>query len=118
VGLVRFERDAQNLVSGTYSQGRGPVLRSEHLEVTKIAFAVGEGAAEHAHPEEQVLYVLSGRVRVTLGGPGGEVYEVGPGEATFNPSNVPHELTAVEDTVALSLKNQIAPVYDATGELA
>jgi quercetin dioxygenase-like cupin family protein len=114
MGLVRFDSDADNLVSGTYSQGRGPVLRSEHLEVTKIAFAKGEGADTHQHDEEQVMYVLSGRLKATCGD---EKYEVGPGEATFSPAGVPHSVQAVEDTVGLSLKNQVAPVYPETGRL-
>jgi quercetin dioxygenase-like cupin family protein len=115
MGLVRFDRDADNLVSSSYSQGRGPVLRSDCLELTKISFAKGQGAARHQHEEEQVMYVLSGRIRATLGD---EEYEVGPGEATFNPSNVPHSVHALEDTVALSVKNQVAPGYSETGRLA
>lgn len=114
MGLVRFDHDEDNLVAGAYSQGRGPVLRSEHLEVTKIAFAKGEGAKTHQHEEDQVVYVLSGRMRATSGE---ETFEAGPGEAIFNPSGVPHSVTAVEDTVGLSIKNQVAPSYPATGQL-
>ena len=55
MGLVRFDRDEDNLVSGTYSRGRGPVLRSESLELTKISFAKGEVAITHEHKEEQVM---------------------------------------------------------------
>ncbi len=115
MGLVRFDSDGDNLVSGTYSMGRGPVLRSEHLEVTKIAFKQGEGAQRHQHEEEQLVYVLSGRMRVTCGD---EEYEIAAGEATFNPSNAPHSTVALEDSVCLSLKNQVAPIYEATGSLA
>jgi quercetin dioxygenase-like cupin family protein len=115
MGLVRFDRDENNLVSGSYSQGRGPVLRSDNLELTKISFAKGEGAEMHQHDEEQVLYILTGRIRATLGD---EEYEVGPGEATFSPAGVPHGMHALEDTVALSVKNLVAPVYTETGRLA
>ena len=115
MGLVKFDQDEDHLVSGEYSQGRGPVLRSEHLEVTKIAFPRGKGAELHRHAEEQVMYVLSGRLLVTLEG---EQYEVGPGEATFNPSNSEHGVSALEDTVALSFKNHVAPGYEKTGELS
>jgi quercetin dioxygenase-like cupin family protein len=114
MGLVKFDADQDNVVSGSYSQGRGPVLRSDSLEVTRIAFAEGEGADVHQHPEEQVMYVLSGRLRVTCGE---ETYEVSTGEASFHPANVPHAVQAVEDTVGLSLKNQVAPIYESTGRL-
>ena len=114
MGLVRFDRDENNLVSGSYSQGRGPVLRSDCLELTKISFARGEGAEMHQHEEEQVVYILSGRVRARLGD---EEYEVHPGEATFSPAGVPHGMRALEDTVALSVKNHVAPTYAETGRL-
>jgi quercetin dioxygenase-like cupin family protein len=112
---VTFDADGENLVSGSYSTGTGPVKRSEKMEVTKISFAKGYGADPHQHPEEQVMYVLSGRLQVTCGD---ETYVVEPGEATFNPSNVPHAVMALEDVTALSFKNQVAPIYEATGSLA
>jgi len=115
VGHVTFEGADDNVVSGSYSTGTGPVLRSENMEVTKIAFEKGKGADIHTHPEEQLMYVLSGKLEVTCGD---ETYVVGPGEATFNPSNVPHGVMALEDVVGLSFKNQVAPIYEATGRLA
>ncbi len=111
---VMFDGDEDNVVSGSYSTGTGPVLRSQAMEVTKISFAKGKGAHEHAHPEEQVMYVLEGVLEVTCGD---ETYVVHPGEATFNPSNVPHRVMAIEDVTALSFKNQVAPIYEATGRL-
>jgi quercetin dioxygenase-like cupin family protein len=112
---VKFEGHEDNLVTEQYSTGTGPVLRSEKMEVTKISFQQGKGAHTHQHPEEQVMYVLSGKLRVTCGD---ETYDVNPGEATFNPSNVPHSVEAIEDVTALSFKNQVAPIYEPTGSLA
>jgi quercetin dioxygenase-like cupin family protein len=60
---------------------------------------------------------LEGRLRVTLGD--GEPYEVGPHEGSFHPSNMPHKVEALEDTVAISFKNVVDPTgYEATGKLA
>jgi quercetin dioxygenase-like cupin family protein len=115
MGLVTFDRDEGNLVSGAYSQARGPVLRSERIELTKVFFARGEGAKPHRHPEEQVMLVLKGRLRVTLDG---ETYEVGPGQATFNPSNAEHAVEALDDVEGISFKNLVDPNYDKTGDLA
>jgi quercetin dioxygenase-like cupin family protein len=112
--LITFDDPSDNQVA-SYSDGRGAVLRSEHFEATKIHFPKGKGAKPHRHPEEQLSFVVSGRLRVTAGD---ETYEVGPGQATFNPSNVEHGVEALEDTVVLSLK---APLirndYKATGKL-
>jgi len=106
MSLVKFDSDAETLEAGGYSAGRGLVHRGQAMEVTKISFEKGSGADMHEHPEEQVMYVLSGRLRVTCGE---ETYEVGPGQATFNPSNVPHGVTALEDVVALSVKSGVRP---------
>ena len=116
MGLVTFDQDEDNLVSSSYSTARGPVLRSDKQEVTKVWFKAGEGAHEHHHPEEQTFYVLEGRLRVTLRDQ--EPYEVGPHQGSFHPSNVPHKVEALEDTVAISFKNVVDPTgYDATGKL-
>jgi quercetin dioxygenase-like cupin family protein len=114
MGLVCFDEHPDHLVASQYSRARGPVWRSEKLEVAKIFFAKGEGAERHAHPEEQVIYVLRGRLQVTLGE---ERYIVEAGQASYHPSNVPHEVLALEDTEAISFKNVVDPRYPATGEL-
>jgi quercetin dioxygenase-like cupin family protein len=115
MGLVKLEGHEDNLVTPQYSTARGPVLRSNTLELTRGFYEKGRGADTHAHPEEQILYVLSGRGRVTLGG---ETYEVGPGDVSFHPSDVPHSLVALEDLTVLSIKHPINPIYQATGRLA
>jgi quercetin dioxygenase-like cupin family protein len=116
MGLVKFDSDLDNVVTPKYSpEGRGPVLRSDKLEVTRISFPTGQGSMLHQHPEEQIMYVLSGRLRVRQGED--SEYEVGPGEANYNPSNIRHSVEALEPTVALSIKNLVDPQYAATGRL-
>lgn len=115
MGLVSFDEDDDHLVTERYSQGRGTVLRGDHFELTRIRFARGEGATRHAHPQDQAVYVLSGRLRVTLAH---ETYEVGPGQASFAPANVEHAVEALEDVVALSVKAPLGNQdYGATGRL-
>lgn len=116
MGLVTFDpKDAGNLVAGHYSTGRGQVLRSPTAELTKISFEAGKGAEQHQHPEEQILYVLEGVFDVVLGE---DTYEVGPGQASYHPSNVPHRAVAREPATALSFKVLVDPNYDKTGDLA
>jgi quercetin dioxygenase-like cupin family protein len=112
---ITFDRDQDNAVASSYSDARGPVLRSERIEVTQTFFGLGKGAKTHAHPEEQVFVIMSGRLRVTCDG---ETYEIGPGEGSFHPSNAEHSVEALEDTVAISFKNLVAPIYEKTGELS
>ena len=114
MGLVRFESDLDNLVTEQYSTATGPVLRGVEIELAVISFDAGGGAVLHSHPEEQIVYVLSGRARVTLGE---EVYEVHPGQASYHPPNVPHAFEVIDDLKALSFKRVVAPIYEATGKL-
>lgn len=115
MGLVTFDpADADNLVAH-YSTGRGQVLRSSLVELTRIAFETGKGAELHQHPEEQILYVIEGSFDVILGD---ETYVVQAGQASFHPSDVPHRALAREDSVALSFKCLVDPNYQKTGDLA
>lgn len=57
--------------------------------------------AEHYHPySEEFLFLVRGRVRITLGGAGGEVVELGPNESLMIPKGVRHRFTNVGDEQA------------------
>lgn len=115
MGLIKLDQASDHRIKPEYSSGTGPVLRSEKLELTKAFYPQGTGTIRHVHPEEQIVYVLSGRARITVGD---EQYEVGPGDASFHPSNVPHGLEVLEDLTALSIKGLVDPtLYAATGSL-
>ncbi len=111
---VTLDTDRDHLVTPQHSDARGPVVRGASIEVMQMNWKAGESARPHQHPEEQAIYVVSGRMRMTVGG---ETYEVGPGEVSYHPSNVLHGALAVEDTVAISFKNIVAPGYPATKAL-
>lgn len=116
---VTFDGSEDNVLSPQYSTARGPVMRSEKQEISVVSFEKGTGAEPHQHPEEQTFYVLSGRLRVSLGADDdAETYEVGPGEGSFHPANVAHGVEALEDTRAVSFKNIVDPTqYAETGRL-
>lgn len=120
MGKVRFVGEAaDNPVGEDYSTARGPVLRSDKMEVARVFFSKGEGAEFHSHPEEQTVFVEEGKLEVTLSeGDPPETYVVEAGQASFHGSNVPHRVTALEDTWAVSFKNLVDPSrYPATGRL-
>jgi quercetin dioxygenase-like cupin family protein len=114
VPKVLLDGNLDHLVTPTHSDARGPVVRGKSIEVMKMHWRAGESARPHQHAEEQAIYVISGRMRMTCGD---ETYEIGPGEVSYHPSNVLHGALAVEDTVAISFKNVVAPFYEATTTL-
>lgn len=116
MSLVTFDSDADNIVTRQYSQGKGPVLRSENCEIARVFFAKDTGAEFHQHPEEQTFYCLEGRLECTVGE---ETYTIEPGQASFHPSNIRHKVHALEDTLLISFKvREEEQIYDATGVLA
>ncbi|RED43888.1 hypothetical protein DFQ10_10477 [Winogradskyella eximia] len=58
----------------------------------------------HHHPNEQITYIMSGKVKIKTIIDGKEMFvEVGAGEVIVFPENVPHEFWALEDTVDLDV---------------
>lgn len=105
--FVKFDDLEKEYVTPQHSTAYGEVVTGETIEVGRLTFKKGEGAHEHAHPQEQVMYVVSGRLRARLDG---ETVELGPGEGFHAPPNHPHQVTAVEDTLVISTKNTIGGV--------
>ena len=103
----KFDALKKEYVTPRHSTAFGSLVTGEQIEVGLLRFKQGEGAKEHAHPHEQVLFVLSGRVKMTIGG---EPYELAAREVAHMPPNVPHSLLAVEDTEVLSAKGIVAGV--------
>lgn len=105
--IFHFAEIEKETVTPQHSTAYGEVLTGESIEVGRLCFKAGEGANEHAHPHEQIVLVLSGRLQVTLAG---EVTEVGPGSGFHALPNQPHQVKALQDTMVVSTKSVIAGV--------
>ena len=97
----------EEYVTPKHSTAFGSLVTGEQVELGVLRFKAGEGAKEHAHPHEQVLLVLSGRVRMTIDG---KVHELGPRDVAHMPPNVPHSLSAIEDSEVVSCKGIVGGV--------
>lgn len=98
---------AEELVTPKHSTALGRLVTGEQVEFGILRFKANEGARMHAHPHEQVVYVLKGRLRVTIED---TVRELGPGEGALFPPNVPHQTTMLEDTELVSVKGIVGGV--------
>jgi quercetin dioxygenase-like cupin family protein len=63
-----------------------------------VKLAEGGKVHEHHHPNEQITYLVSGRLRFFLNG---EPRELGPGDSVYIPANVPHSVEVLEESLAL-----------------
>jgi quercetin dioxygenase-like cupin family protein len=102
-----FDEIEKETVTPKYSTAYGELVTGEFIEVGRLSFKTGEGAVEHAHPHEQVMYVISGRLSVDLEG---EHAELGPGMGFHAKPNQKHRVQAVEDTQVISSKHVIEGV--------
>jgi quercetin dioxygenase-like cupin family protein len=104
--LIRLDEIEKEYVTPKYSTAFGELVAGDRIEVGRLRFDADEGAVEHAHPQEQVMIVISGRLHVEIASEG-EDAELGPGEGFHARSNVKHKVTAVEDTVVISCKDVV-----------
>jgi len=57
----------------------------------------------HSHENEQITYILEGRLRFWLGADEAQILEVGAGEVLHIPSGVQHKAEALEDTLDVDI---------------
>jgi quercetin dioxygenase-like cupin family protein len=87
----------RTVITPEHSTAEGPTIKGEKIEVGFYRYPPGTGANPHAHPEEQVITVLKGRMRSQVAG--GEVKILEPGEAVYIPAGIEHTNWSVEEEV-------------------
>jgi len=92
---------AEELVTPQHSTAMGRLITGSQVEFSILRFKAREGANVHAHPHEQIVYVLRGKMRVMTEG---TERDLGPGQAVLFPPNVPHGTKMLEDTEVISVK--------------
>ena len=67
------------------------ILKRTGGNVTLFAFDQGEKRSEHSTPHDALVYLLEGRMEITIGG---EMHAVGEGEILPLPASVSHAVLA------------------------
>jgi quercetin dioxygenase-like cupin family protein len=104
VPFIHYDDIDPEYVTPQHSAAYGPLATGAAIEVGILSFNAGEQARPHQHPNEQIVIVLQGRVRVRLGD---EEQELGPRSGYLAPSGLSHGMTALTDVVLLSCKNLV-----------
>ena len=81
-------------ISPGHSTAYGPTITGKELEIGYYTEPRGTGARPHHHPSEQIIMVLSGRLRMRIDN---DVRDIGPGEVALILGNQEHEQMALED---------------------
>ena len=88
-------------------------VHGERMTVARILLRKGFRIDPHAHDEEQIAVVLSGKIRFLVGEIGSQKEViVGADQLLHLPSNVPHGAEALEETIVLDL---FSPAAKETG---
>lgn len=72
---------------------RKVLSHSDSLMVCEITLEQGSVIAPHAHPHDQITYIISGKCRYTVGE---QTREVGARDSVLIPGNVPHSIVILE----------------------
>lgn len=89
-------KELARMDAGTgYSSANGPVVEGERMQVGLITMKRGTGARPHSHPNEQWIYLLQGKVRVSVDNQPEKI--ASPGMLIFIPANVVHSVVALTD---------------------
>lgn len=86
-------------INGTVAAKK--LLHGRNALLVEVTISRGTVTPVHQHRHESYLYVVSGRVKATVGE---DVYIVGPGDAILHPAEVDHISEALEDAVWIEVK--------------
>lgn len=73
---------------------------NDHLLLAEHRMKKGWVGSRHSHPHEQVVYVILGRLRVTVDA---STFEAGPGDSFVVNGGVEHQAEALEDAVVIDV---------------
>jgi quercetin dioxygenase-like cupin family protein len=77
------------------------LLWGERAVLVEMSAPAGFTAPLHAHDHESLVYVVSGRIRATVGS---ETRELGPGDAVLHGTRVLHQIEALVNTHWIEVK--------------
>lgn len=79
------------------------LVTGERMMLAHVYLKKGCVVPRHQHENEQLTYILEGALHFKLGADGSEEIVLRAGEVLHLPSNLPHEATALEDTLDVDI---------------
>ncbi|MGI9336180.1 MAG: cupin domain-containing protein [Gammaproteobacteria bacterium] len=82
-----------------------PLIKGDEMMFMEVHYSPGVGAPLHVHSHESLVYVVKGKLKMTVGE---EEYVLGPGDVCRHPRGVPHGVEAIEESLMIEVKS-LAP---------
>src|SRR5271156_6892677 len=99
--------DAQSFTPET-GMRREVLAHSDQLMLVRHHFEKGWVGARHSHPHHQLVYVVSGAIRVDVGG---RVFDVCAGDSFVVDGGVEHQASALEASEVLDVFTPVREDY-------
>jgi quercetin dioxygenase-like cupin family protein len=87
---------------------RQVLANTDQLMLIRHYFDKGWVGARHAHPHHQLVYVISGAIRVEVDG---ETFDAHAGDSFVVDGNVPHQASALEPSEVLDVFTPVREDY-------
>ena len=100
--FYRWDELKSEFMTPEYSPGKGPTVQGDRILMARLFYPAGGKAQPHAHPNEQIIWVVNGRQRIRIGN---EEKIMGPGEIVLIPANTEHESEILEDLEIITCKD-------------
>lgn len=94
------KRDDAGYVPALEGIQRRTLVHGERTLMTEFHLQRGAVLPRHSHPHEQTGYLISGRIRLTIGD---SSFEVDPGDSWCIPGGAEHEAIVLEDASAIEV---------------
>jgi quercetin dioxygenase-like cupin family protein len=88
---------------------RQVLAHNPKLMLIRHFFEQGWVGAKHAHPHEQLVYVVQGKIRVEIAGR--PAFDVSPGESFVVEGDVEHQAWALEESEVLDVFTPVREDY-------
>jgi quercetin dioxygenase-like cupin family protein len=79
------------------------LIATDRMMLAHVYLEQGCVVPYHEHENEQLTYILEGKLRFWLGEDGSEVVDVAAGEVLHIPSHLPHKAEALERTLDVDI---------------
>ncbi|MFI8397439.1 MULTISPECIES: cupin domain-containing protein [unclassified Pseudomonas] len=79
------------------------IIGGNELMMVKLTMKAGAIVKHHSHPNEQMTYILKGKIRFTYGLEMEQSTILCAGDVLHFPANIPHAAECLEDTVDLDV---------------
>ena len=79
------------------------LISAERMMLAQVFLEKGCIVPKHSHENEQLTYILEGKLRFRLGEDESQVVDVGAGEVLHLPSWLPHSAEALETTLDVDI---------------